>query len=71
MPEAKTQLECKLLNALRRIAAYDTPAQMRRSSWTDWGVDYEECLEMAYENLQREAKRAVRGIRKKILPTCL
>lgn len=58
-----TPLEYRLYAALRRIAAYDTPSRMRKSSQKDWGCDYEDCLEMAYENIQEEAKRAVKGLR--------
>lgn len=63
MPIARTELELRLLHTLKRIAAYDTPERMRRSSQKDWGVEFEECMEMAYENIQQEAKRAIRGVR--------
>lgn len=52
-----------MLMRLRRIAnGYQTPAQLRRSHDKDWGTNYEECLEMAYENLQSEAKDGARGV---------
>lgn len=63
MPIARTELELRLLHTLKRIASYDTPERMRRSSQKDWGVEFEECMEMAYENIQQEAKRAIRGVR--------
>lgn len=58
-----TPLELRLYAALKRIASYQSPERMRRSSQKDWGVDYEECLEMAYENLQQEARSATKGLR--------
>lgn len=50
--------------ALRRIAAYDSPARLRRESEGRYGLDYAEALEMAYENMQGEAKAALKGLRK-------
>ena len=58
-----TPLEHKLYAALKRIAAYQSPDRMRRASEKDWSVGYEECLEMAYENIQQEAKNATKGLR--------
>ena len=49
--------------ALKRIADYQSAARMQRSSERDWGLPYEECLGMAYENLQQEAKTGLRGVR--------
>lgn len=49
---------------LRKISRmYQKPQQMKKHSETDWGVDYEEALEMAYENIQQEAAKAVSGIK--------
>lgn len=39
--------------ALMRIASYETPDQLKED---DYGLGYEEALEMAYENIQTEAK---------------
>ena len=49
---------------LRRIAAYQTPDRLRKHSGEDWGVGYEEALEMAYENVLGEAKAALKQVRK-------
>lgn len=47
---------------LKRIATeYMTPAQIQRDK--EQGLDYEEHLEYAYENIQREAKTALKGVR--------
>lgn len=49
---------------LERIArGYQTPAQLRRSVGRDHGLDYEEGLEMAYENMQQEARVVLKRFR--------
>jgi hypothetical protein len=48
---------------LKRIVTYDTPAQMRRNSEKNWGLQFDECIEMAYENIQQEARNGLKGIR--------
>jgi len=60
-----TPLEIRLHNTLRRIAkVYMKPAQIRRDAdHPDSALDYEEYLEMAYENIQLEAARAIKGVR--------
>ena len=41
---------------LMRITSYETPEQLRQNSVEDYGLDYEEVLEMAYENIMHEAR---------------
>ena len=54
----------KMLHTLKVIVnSYQTPEQIRRNSFKQWGCDYEEALEMSYENIQGEAKWASKGIR--------
>lgn len=54
----------KMRIALLRIANdYQTPAQLRRGSERNYGLEYAEALEYAYENIQRDARNAVKGIR--------
>ncbi|QHV99248.1 hypothetical protein [Spirosoma endbachense] len=54
----------KMRAALLRISKmYQTPAQLRKSSKSQFGLDYEEALEMTYENLQSEAAAAVKGVK--------
>lgn len=56
--------ERKMYEALRRIAKdYQTPTQLRRTCERDYGLDYEDALEMAYENIRNEAKRAIKGMK--------
>lgn len=61
-----TPLEIRLYDTLKRIAkGYQTPAQIRRECEREkhFGPDYEEYLEMAYENIQQLAANAIRGVR--------
>lgn len=55
LQERVTELEI----VLRRIATYQTPDQLRQNATSDYGLNYEEALEMAYENIQQEAKAAL------------
>jgi hypothetical protein len=53
-----------MLITLRMIAKeYQTPAQLRRNSGRQYGLEYEESLEMAYENIQEAAKTAIKGVK--------
>lgn len=53
-----------MYNALKKISKqYMTPQQIYKNSVKIYGVDYEEALEMTYENLQHEASMAIKGIR--------
>lgn len=62
-PKQKEQFN-RMRDTLKRIAkGYQTPDQLRRNAEKDYGVSYEEALELAYENLQEEAKRASKGVR--------
>ena len=65
MPTATTPLEIKLLMALKRIAAYQAPDKLRRSAGKQYGLGGAEAVEMAYENMQQEARNAARGVRTK------
>ncbi len=57
--------EAAYFDALRAIARdYQTPEQLRRSAERDYGLPYEEVLEMAYDNMQATAKRAIHGKRR-------
>jgi hypothetical protein len=53
----------RMREALIRITKYQTPDKMRKDSEKDWGVSFDEAIEMAYENIQQEAKLAVKGVR--------
>ncbi len=64
MREAPSK-EQRMYDALKRIAHdYQTPAQLRRSCSRDYGLAAQEAIEMAYENIQGEAKSAIKGVRR-------
>lgn len=49
---------------LRRIAKhYQTSDRLRRNAERQYGLAYEEALEMAYDNIQMDAANAIRGKR--------
>jgi len=53
----------KMLETLTKIARhYQQPEEMRETSEDEYGLDFSEALEMAYENIQGEAAAACRGI---------
>jgi len=54
-----------MLRELNKIAKdFQTPTQLRRSSEKLYGLDFEEAIEMSYENIQEIAKNASKGIKK-------
>ena len=56
----------RLYDTLKKIARqYMTPAQIARDAERDGRpLDRREYLEMAYENIQGEAERAIKGLRR-------
>jgi hypothetical protein len=57
--------EQRYYDALKRIAKdYQTPDQLRRNCQKQYGLRFEECIEMVYENLQFEAASAIKGKRR-------
>jgi len=65
-PITKKQIE--QFNAMRAALieiwkGYQTTSQLRRNCEKECGLDYEEALEMAYENIQDLAKAAVKGVK--------
>ena len=53
-----------MLNTLRKISkGYQTTSQLRKDSEKDWGLDFEEAIEMAYENIQGEAAFASKNVK--------
>ncbi|HXE63262.1 MAG TPA: hypothetical protein VN519_06950 [Bryobacteraceae bacterium] len=52
-------------DVLKRISrGYQTPDQLRKNAEKDYGIEYDEALEMAYENIQAEAAGAIKGKRR-------
>lgn len=52
-----------MLNALKKIKVYQSPEKLRKDSSKDWGLDFEEAIEMAYENIQGEAAFACKNVK--------
>jgi hypothetical protein len=60
----KTPLEARLYAALHRIAReYMTVEQMERQAEKEYGLSPYEGVAMAYDNLQSEARDAIKGVR--------
>lgn len=63
--DKRTEREQRMYDALRRIAKeFQTPAQLQRSSERQYGLEYAEALEYAYENIQQLAQQAIKGMRR-------
>lgn len=56
----------RLYDALRRISSYQSPDQLRREFKRDFGIESDEAIEMAYENVLAEAKAAIKGMRRPV-----
>lgn len=68
MPKVEITIKQKhqfnlMLNALKKIKAYQSPSKLRKDSERDWGLGFEEAIEMAYENIQNDAAFACKGIK--------
>lgn len=54
----------QMLNTLKMISkGYQTTKQLRKDSEKDWGLDFDEAIEMAYENIQLEAAFACKNVK--------
>lgn len=54
-----------MLDALKKISKdFQSTDQLREDCNEDYGLDYEEYLEMSYENIQSLAEQTSKGIRK-------
>lgn len=60
--------EARFYQALKRIVRYMSPERLRRQAEKQYGLTYEEALEMAYDNIQGEAMSALKGYRQKRKP---
>jgi hypothetical protein len=58
------ELAEKLYAALKRITAYMPPDKLAKVCEKKYGLEYDEALEMAYENVLSEAANAIRGVRR-------
>lgn len=54
----------KMYHALKVIhAEYQTAQQLIKNSEKDYGVDPQEALEMAYDNIKETARAGIKGVR--------
>lgn len=53
----------QMRHALQRIKAYMPPAKLRKQCQKEYGLEGDEALEMAYENVLAEAKAGLKGIK--------
>lgn len=64
MKEKQKEQFNQMLAVLKRIARdYQTPKQLRKKEG-QYGLSFEEEIEMAYENIQNDATNAIRRVRK-------
>lgn len=56
--------EQRLFDALKKITAYHSPDELRRVSERKYGLEGDEAIEMAYENVLNEARQAIKGLRR-------
>jgi hypothetical protein len=61
--------EQRLYDALKRITAYHSPDELRRVSQRKYGLDGDDAIEMAYENVLEEARHAIKGMRRPLPST--
>lgn len=56
--------EQRYYDALKRITLYQSPEWIRRNAVSQYGLEPEEALEGAYENVLEEARSAIKGKRR-------
>ncbi len=59
-----TEREQRMYYALKRISSYLLPDQLAKQSQKLYGLDGDEAISMAYENVIWEAKAAIKGMRR-------
>ena len=60
----KPTREQSLFDTLKRIASYESSANLRRISDREYGLTADEAIEMAYDNVIHEAKYAIKGMKR-------
>jgi hypothetical protein len=58
--------EQKLFDALKRITAYQAPEKLRKNAESQYGLEGDEAIEFAYENVLAEARQAIKGMRRPV-----
>lgn len=60
-----TNNEMNFYTALKTISKFYSPARLKRESNSEYGLDSDEAIEMAYENVISIAKKAIKNTRNK------
>lgn len=63
-----TASEQRMYDALKRITKYMAPERLRRVAQKKYGLEPDEAIEMAYENVLAEANAAIAGMRRPKAP---
>lgn len=58
------ETEQRLWDALKRITSYMPPEKLEKVCEKKYGLERDEAIEMAYENVLAEAARAIKGVRR-------
>lgn len=65
MADRRLEREQRMYDALKAISkGFMSPAQLQKQSLKKYGLEYEECLEYSYMNIQQLAADAIRGMRR-------
>ena len=59
----QSEREIRMYAALKRITQYMAPDKLRNVAEKKYGLEPEEAIEMAYENVLEEARQAIKGMR--------
>lgn len=51
-------------DTLKRISSYDPPERIRKNAEKEYGLDADEAIEYAYDNVRSEAITAIKGMRR-------
>jgi hypothetical protein len=63
-PDAKQSDAQRFYDALKRITRYQSAERLAATSEKQYGLEPQEALEMAYDNIQGEARAALHGKRR-------
>jgi hypothetical protein len=58
------ETEQRLYDALKRITAYMPPEKLEKVCEKKYGLERDEAIEMAYENVLSEAAQAIKGMQR-------
>lgn len=66
--EKQAQQFNRMLDTLKKISKdYMTTEQLRSKSEKMYGLEFEECIEMVYDNIQSDAQSACKNVKRMII----